>query len=100
MVEMRPHDGSIAEAPDEVSARRKLRREQEQRLECLERCLESLPEDARRMILLYYRDEKGARIRTRQLLAEELGIPMHALRLRASRVRAKLDTCINRCLNQ
>jgi DNA-directed RNA polymerase specialized sigma24 family protein len=73
---------------------------QEHRIECLQTCLQSLPEDTRQMILLYYRDQKGAQIKTRRMLAENMGIPGHALRLRVSRVLAKLYTCINRCIRE
>jgi RNA polymerase sigma factor (sigma-70 family) len=86
--------------PDELQADRTQRLQQERRLECLEGCLEALPADTRRMLLLYYRDEKGTQIKTRQMLAEELGIPAQALRLRMSRVRAKLEACINNCLKR
>lgn len=94
------HDVPSSGTPDELHEQESKRIEQERRLECLERCLEALPEASRRMIFLYYRDEKGAQIKTRQMLAEELGIPDYALRLRVSRVRAKLDVCINNCLKQ
>ncbi len=100
MIQSRTHEMPSGDAPDEVQAQKLTRLAHERRLECLERCLEALPEASRRMILLYYRDEKGAQIKTRQLLAEELRIPDYALRLRVSRVRAKLDACINNCLKQ
>jgi RNA polymerase sigma factor (sigma-70 family) len=100
LLEMRPHTNPLFEAPDEVASREVEHLKQEQRFECLQTCLQSLPEDARRMILLYYRDEKGAQIKTRQALADQMNIPGYALRLRVSRVLAKLYACINRCLGE
>jgi RNA polymerase sigma factor (sigma-70 family) len=91
---------SEIEAPDEVNSHNTQRMAQERRLQCLERCLAGLPAEARRVIFLYYRDEKGAQIETRRKLAQELDIADYALRLRVSRIRAKLDSCIHECLNR
>lgn len=99
-IENKPYEIVTGETPDELQAHKAQRLQHERRLECLERCVEALPAETRRMILLYYRDDKGAQIKTRQMLAEELGIPDYALRLRVSRVRAKLDACIKNCLKQ
>jgi DNA-directed RNA polymerase specialized sigma24 family protein len=71
----------------------------EQRLECLEHCLQSLPSDQRELITEYYREEAQAKIRTRKKLAERLGIPLNALRIRSCRIRVNLEKCITECLN-
>lgn len=70
------------------------------RLECLSHCLQKLPERDRQMITEYYRDEKGEKIDRRRLLAERLGIPLNALRIRALRIREKLGSCLEGCLKK
>jgi RNA polymerase sigma factor (sigma-70 family) len=68
------------------------------RLSCFDRCLESLPEDNRKLILSYYQEEGRAKIDWRQQLAEQLGIPLNALRIRAHRIRKTLEQCVQDCL--
>jgi DNA-directed RNA polymerase specialized sigma24 family protein len=70
------------------------------RLECLRRCLQKLTENDRWMITEYYRDEKGEKIVRRKTMADRLGIPLNALRIRALRVREKLGSCIEGCLKK
>lgn len=76
------------------------RQEQERRLECLEVCLSKLPAANRTCIIEYYGDEKGAKIEQRNRQAEALNMSLNALRLRASRIRAKLGNCVNSCLKR
>lgn len=67
--------------------------------ECLERCLQELPEANRALILRYYLAAGGqARIVSRQLLARELGVSESALRNRAQRLRERLERCIVGCV--
>ena len=72
--------------------------DEDQRLSCLERCLQTLSENNRLMILHYYRDEKQAKIDYRKKLAEKLGISTNALRIKTLRIRSKLEECVFRCL--
>ncbi|MCA1850051.1 MAG: hypothetical protein LC672_03080 [Acidobacteria bacterium] len=71
-----------------------------QRLDCLTRCLNKLPDDGRELIVEYYEGEKRSKIENRQRLAEGLGIPLHALRSRAVRLREKLEACVSDCLRK
>ena len=68
--------------------------------ECLERCLEHLPADSRKLVLEYYQQERHAKIEHRKLLATELGIAVNALRIRAHRIRLVLQQCVRDCLEQ
>ena len=68
--------------------------------ECLERCLEHLPTDNRKLVLQYYQQEKQAKIDHRKRLATELGIALNALRIRAHRIRRALEQCVQDCLKQ
>jgi len=59
------------------------------RLACLEQCLACLADGERRLVLAYYQGEDA--IGARQELCRELGIPANALRLRAFRIRRKVE---------
>lgn len=72
----------------------------ERQRECLERCMRSLPSESRELIIRYHRGEKGAKIENRQKLAEQLKIPLNALRIRCHRIRDKLEACVENCLKQ
>lgn len=72
--------------------------EKERRLKCLDDCLEKLPIESRTLILKYYSYEERNKIDRRKQLAESLGIPMNALRIRACRLRSSLETCMENCL--
>jgi DNA-directed RNA polymerase specialized sigma24 family protein len=65
--------------------------------ECLDRCLAGLPDDARRLILEYYQDQRRQKIDRRVRLALELGLSANALRSRAQRVRDRLEGCVRTC---
>ena len=66
--------------------------------ECLERCLDHLPSDNRKLVVEYYQQEKQAKIEHRKRLATELGIAVNALRIRAHRIRLVLQRCVLDCL--
>ena len=68
--------------------------------ECLERCLQQLTSENRELILQYYQDEKREKIDHRRRLADKLGIPLNALRIRAYRIRNSLELCVRECLVQ
>jgi DNA-directed RNA polymerase specialized sigma24 family protein len=67
------------------------------RHQCLERCLSTLSDQSRTLILEYYKDEKRDKIENRASLARRLNIPIDALRSRAQRVRNRLEKCVVRC---
>jgi DNA-directed RNA polymerase specialized sigma24 family protein len=69
----------------------------EQRLECLDRCLDKLKPEQRELAVEYYRDAKRTRIDRRRELATHLGITMNALGIRASRIRGSLEVCVDDC---
>ena len=66
----------------------------EERLDCLDRCLEELRSDQRELVLEYYRDARRQKIERRRDLAKRLGITMNALGIRACRIRDTLMTCV------
>jgi DNA-directed RNA polymerase specialized sigma24 family protein len=72
----------------------------EEEYECLEQCIGELPERSSKLVLLYYQEEKHAKIELRKQLSEQLGIPLNALRIRACRIRMNLQACVAQCLEQ
>lgn len=66
--------------------------------ECLEKCLEKLTTENRKLVLAYYQDEKRVKIDNRRVLAESLGIALNALRIRAYRIRSSLELCVRTCV--
>lgn len=74
--------------------------ETDPRLGCFRSCLNELPEDQRRLIIDYYREDERTRIAQRKSLSEKLGIPLNALRIRAHRLRTQLDKCITNCMKK
>lgn len=66
--------------------------------ECLDRCMQLLPADSRNLVLRYYRDDEKAKIDNRKELADDLGIAVNALRIRAHRIRLILQKCIQSCV--
>ncbi len=72
----------------------------DQEYECLERCIARLTSAQRDLVLNYYQEEKQAKIDRRKELAHRLGIGPNALRIRAHRIRATLQQCVEGCLEQ
>jgi DNA-directed RNA polymerase specialized sigma24 family protein len=71
----------------------------EQLHRCLDTCLDSLPEEHRKLILSYYQADKGVKISHRRSLASRLG-NANALRIKTCRIRAKLEKKMRDCLNR
>ena len=72
----------------------------EQEHACLEKCIENLAPENRRLVRKYYQGEKSARILQRKKLADTLGIALNALRIRAHRLRGTLQECVECCLEK
>ena len=70
----------------------------EDRLDCLRNCLQTLSPDNRELILQYYQGEKSEKIQNRKKLQDRLGIPVNTLRMRALRLRERLQGCVEECL--
>lgn len=72
--------------------------EREAAMDCLERCAGSIDETRRNLIIRYYSGEKGAKIANRKQMADELGVSLNALGIRAFRIRESLEACLTKCL--
>jgi len=82
-----PGSGSRLDEDDDAAAR-------ELRLESLDRCLQLLKPEQRDLIVEYYHGARQQKIERRRELAKRLGISMNALGIRASRIRAVLESCV------
>ncbi len=69
-----------------------------ERRKCFDRCLAELPVENRRLVLSYYQHDKRQKIDGRQAMADQLGLPLNALRSRVQRIRDRLEQCVRRCL--
>jgi DNA-directed RNA polymerase specialized sigma24 family protein len=67
---------------------------------CLEQCMQHLNVSSRKLVLEYYQKQKRAKIAHRERLAQQLGITLNALRIRACRIRENLYLCVQGCLAQ
>jgi DNA-directed RNA polymerase specialized sigma24 family protein len=70
------------------------------RQDCLEGCMRKLSPEDFQLIVQYYQDNERARIESRRNLALRLGIPQNALRIRAHRIRLRLQSCVEECVRR
>ncbi|MGH9754501.1 MAG: hypothetical protein ACREA2_17110 [Blastocatellia bacterium] len=67
----------------------------EHRLECMKKCLQSLPAEERDLVARNCAlDKKG-----KEELARSLGLTINALRLRVFRIRTRLQRCREKCVS-
>ncbi|HEY6968167.1 MAG TPA: hypothetical protein VJA94_03105 [Candidatus Angelobacter sp.] len=69
----------------------------EQRLVCMEQCLDELPGEDRDLMVRYHEGEGRERINNRKRLADAHG-GSNSLRIKIFRICARLRTCVNGCL--
>lgn len=86
-----PSDSGIPDESDDEPE------DDKRRLECLRNCLQTLSTDHRELILQYYQGDKGEKIKNRKKLLNRLGIAVNTLRMRALRVRDRLQSCVEEC---
>jgi DNA-directed RNA polymerase specialized sigma24 family protein len=83
----------LDEALEPCSAWPAAQNDVEDRVEALRKSLEKLSHDDRFVILNYYEGDKCERIKTRKMLSALFGIGTSTLRMRALRIREKLQLC-------
>lgn len=74
--------------------------EKEKRLDCLEKCVGQLEAADRELIISYYFGTERVKIENRRKLAQQLGISVNALSIRACRIRSRLETCVVKCADE
>jgi DNA-directed RNA polymerase specialized sigma24 family protein len=67
---------------------------------CLDECLDKVPAMERALLLEYHAGDGQARISGRRRMADRLGIPLNALRVRMHRLRGELEVCLETCLEE
>ena len=67
---------------------------------CLQKCLKTLPREKRDFIVNYYEGEKIGKIDNRKDIAEDMNVKLGGLRVRAYRLRAKLQKCVYKCIEK
>ena len=90
--------GSPLVAPTVDDARNE-KEEQEERLECLEKCSGKLVPVERQRVIDYYYEQGRAKIDKRKRMAADLRITLGNLRVRMHRTRERLEECILDCLS-
>lgn len=89
-----------SEDPVQSMERQELLNRSELELNCLEQCLEDITHQNRDLIVGYYLGDKTQKINNRKRLAAELNVVPANLRLRAFRLREKLESCVKGCLKE
>jgi DNA-directed RNA polymerase specialized sigma24 family protein len=84
---------SLEEVPEPWIACSQSAIDLETRVEALRRGLGRLCEADRSLIMNYYEGDRSERIRKRKTMMQTLGIPSNTLRMRALRIREKLQLC-------
>jgi DNA-directed RNA polymerase specialized sigma24 family protein len=72
-------------------------RDPDRALQCLDRCLEAMPVETRRLLLVYHGDKRGSPARQRFL--DGLRVSPGALWVRMFRLRKRLERCVQGCMN-
>jgi RNA polymerase sigma factor (sigma-70 family) len=86
--------------PEDLLLLEREQREKERLLECLNRCLQKLSPESLHLITRYHQGEESLAKARRKELAQSLGIPLNALRIRAYRIRAAIEECVKNCLER
>jgi RNA polymerase sigma factor (sigma-70 family) len=90
---------TITEDPEELMLRNLGDLEKERQIECLDQCLQKLPPESFHLITLYHLEDETPNKVRRKELAQALGIPLNALRIRAYRIRVEIEACVENCLS-
>lgn len=72
--------------------------EKDPHLHCLENCLSHVSQDNQELILRYYSFDRQAKIDDRKKMADHLGLSINALRIKALRIRSKVEECVMKCV--
>jgi len=80
----------FSQAPDEKN----------DRLSCMEECINQLQPADREIMLGYYVGKGREKIESRRSLAQRLSITSNALSIRACRIRDRLENCVRDCCRE
>ena len=77
-----------ADVEDENSSRR---------FSCFDKCLKEFSDENRKFIIAYYDTDERTMIASRKRLAEEMNASINTLRIKACRLKGKLENCTFEC---
>ncbi|MCB1024188.1 MAG: hypothetical protein KDB79_07355, partial [Acidobacteria bacterium] len=72
----------------------------DKRFQCLDKCLSDFPVHKRDLLVKYFDTDEDTMIPARKRLAEKFGINLNTLRIRISRLKAKLESCTRKCCEE
>lgn len=90
----------IEESPEVQNLKQDVYFEDEQesiRLNCFEKCLAEFDSENRNFIIAYYTTEEKTMIAARKRLADELNSNLNTIRIKACRLKSKLENCTLKC---
>jgi RNA polymerase sigma factor (sigma-70 family) len=90
----------LSVAPEDLLLRETEQREKDRLLEYLSHCLQKLPPESLELITNYHQGEEIPNKTRRKELAQSLGIPLNALRIRAYRIRSAIEECVRKRLER
>ena len=67
--------------------------------ECLDRCLEKLSPEGRKLLLEYFSEARLRKIELHRRISESLETTQTALRMRVMRTKQKLKICVQECMS-
>lgn len=68
-----------------------------QRLACFDKCLKEFSEENRKFIIAYYDTDEKTMINSRKKLADDMNASLNTLRIKACRLKARLEDCTVDC---
>lgn len=86
------------ENPQQLIEKKLEQQKETGRFNCMRECLNELSPEAKAMIMEYHHGESKKNVR--QELAEKMNISMNVLRIKACRVRADLQNCVEKCVKK
>ncbi len=70
------------------------------RMDCLESCLNEFNVADRDLIISYYNTDEKTMIAARKRLADSLNVSINTLRIKVCRLKTKLERCTKKCCDQ
>lgn len=87
-------------SPEELLLEFEQRLQAEQKYDCFAQCLAVLAETDRTLLTEYHQGRGRAQSQQRQAMAKQFGVTLGSLRNRVSRIRERLATCVQECMEQ
>ena len=88
---------AFAELPRQISADENEIRRREMQHRCLDKCLREAGDDERFFMLNYYQGTTGGKIENRKQMLAESNLSPSGFRMKALRLREKIEKCVKNC---